>query len=241
VKAMLDQLIIGDKGSCDDFEASVKERVIHPPKKKSIKKTIPFSNVTHDFSAINGEVYWEERTLEYIFEIIANSAEELEEKKQPFISWIMNVMNAKLYDPFIPDYHFLATYEDMSVDDSEIEKATITVTFKAYPYMIANFERKYTEKIEPESSATVRIYNDSSHKITPTILVAGSVRIVFGNISVALGRGVHKNVFTLEPGLNELHMENLEKTNDTDLPEIERIAIELGYTTVEITFIEEVF
>jgi predicted Ser/Thr protein kinase len=79
---MLDQLIIGDKGSCDDFEASVKERVIHPPKKKSIKKTIPFSNVTHDFSAINGEVYWEERTLEYIFEIIANSAEELEEKKQ---------------------------------------------------------------------------------------------------------------------------------------------------------------
>ena len=65
---MIDQLIIGSKKSYDDFGASVSERTIHQPKKKTIKETVPFSNITHDFSGIDGEVYWEERKLEYIFE-----------------------------------------------------------------------------------------------------------------------------------------------------------------------------
>lgn len=56
---MLDQLIIGDKSSFDDFDASVSERNISPPKKKEIKETVPFSNVTYDFSKINGELFWE--------------------------------------------------------------------------------------------------------------------------------------------------------------------------------------
>ena len=63
---MIDQLIIGKIASYDDFGASVAERKIIKPKKKSIKETVPFSNVTHDFSAIDGELYWEEASLEYI-------------------------------------------------------------------------------------------------------------------------------------------------------------------------------
>ena len=74
---MIDQLIIGDKASCDDYGASVASRKIVPPKKKEIKETVPFSNVTYDFSAINGEQYWEERELEYTLEIIAPTPEEL--------------------------------------------------------------------------------------------------------------------------------------------------------------------
>ena len=42
---MIDQLIIGGL-------AKSKKK---PPKKKSIKETVPFSNVTYDFTAINGE------------------------------------------------------------------------------------------------------------------------------------------------------------------------------------------
>ena len=112
---MIDQLIIGGKASFDDFGASVSERKISYPKKKSIKKTVPFANVTYDFSKINGELYWEERTLEYIFEIMADTPEMLEQKKQAFSNWVMNVMNEKIYDPFIPDYHYLGTYEDQQI------------------------------------------------------------------------------------------------------------------------------
>ena len=89
---MLDQLIIADTGSYDKFGASIKEREIHAPKKKTIKDTVPFSNATYDFTAINGEIYWQERTMKYIFEIVENTPEELEERKMKFSNWVMNVM-----------------------------------------------------------------------------------------------------------------------------------------------------
>lgn len=207
---MLDQLIIGDKASLDDFEASVKERVIHAPKKKSIKETVPFSNVTHDFSAINGEVYWEERTLEYVFEIIADSAEELEEKKQPFISWIMNVMNEKLYDPFIADYHFIATYDDMDIDDSEFEKATITVKFTAYPYKIANHAKVHKKTLAAGKNADIIVFNNSSHRLIPKVTVSGHALIRYGNVSIALqDDSVERAEFMLAVGSNTFFVENL--------------------------------
>ena len=164
---MIDQLIIGNTKSYDTFGASVKERKIHAPKKKTIKETVPFSNKTHDFSAIDGEVYWEERQLDYIFEILADSPEELEEKKTAFFSWIMNVREEKLYDPFTEGYHYLATFEDIDPDDSEIEKSTITVTFTAYPYKIAN-EATVTTQTITTSEKTITINNKSSHRIIPT-------------------------------------------------------------------------
>lgn len=107
---MLDQLIIGTKASQDDFDASLRKRYIGKPKKKSIKETVPFSNLTYDFSAINGEVYWEEAELEYTFEILASTPEELESKKREFSNWVMNVTNEPIYDPYEPDWHYNGTF-----------------------------------------------------------------------------------------------------------------------------------
>lgn len=205
---MIDQLIIGDKASYDDFEASVRERTIKDGKKKEIKDSVPFSNVTHDFSAINGEIYWEEKELEYIFEITADTPEELEEKKLAFKTWIMNVMNEKLYDPFIRDYHFLATFNDIDADDSEVEKSTITVMFTAYPYMIANQAKNHEIVLEASEEKTVTVLNDSSHRITPTFTADIAFTVKMGDSSYAVPSGettddsikfaVGKNVLTLE-------------------------------------------
>lgn len=221
---MLDQLIIGDISSYDDFGASVAERKIVKPKKKSIKDTVPFSNVTHDFSAINGELYWEESSLEYIFEMIADSAEELEEKKQPFVSWIMNVMNEELHDPYIRDYHFLATFSEIDIDDSEVEKATITVKFTAYPYMISNAKRNIQFAITT-TEKTVVVLNDSSHRIVPTLTVnVGSV-VVMGTSSYGIPAGVFNDEkFMLNPGKNTLAIRSTS-----------------GSGTLKIEFYEEVF
>lgn len=204
---MFDQLIIGDKASYDDFEANVSERRIKDGKKKEIKDSVPFSNVTYDFSAINGEVYWEEKELEYIFEIEADTAEELEEKKIAFKSWIMNVMNEKLYDPFIRGYHFIATFSNIDPDDSEIEKSTITVKFTAYPYMIANKAKNYEIVLEASKQVTVNVVNDSSHRITPTFTADVAFTVKIGDSSFAIPSGettddsfklaVGKNVLTL--------------------------------------------
>lgn len=187
---MLDQLRISDKYSYDDFLASVAERKFKEPKKKVIKETVPHSNKTYDFSKINGEIYWEERELEYILELDADTPEELEDLKRALRNWLMNVVEEDLFDPFIEDYHFKATYDDMSFDDSEVEKTTATVKFTAYPYMLANDEKVYSVTIPTDEALTIEVKNNSSHRITPTLVVeAASVNFEFNGSSYAISEG----------------------------------------------------
>lgn len=168
---MIDQLIIGDKASYDDFSASMASRNIGNPKKKSITATVPYSNVTYDFSKINGELYWERRELEYVFEIIASTPEKLEELKTAFSAWVMNVQNEEIHDPFIPEYHFVGTFEDIDFADEEtLDKTTVTVKFKAYPYKIANLPTVIEGSADAMSGAHyVALGNRSSHRVLATL------------------------------------------------------------------------
>lgn len=222
---MFDQIVIGRKGSHDVFGASVMTRRIKDPAKKKITKTVPFSNATYDFTKINGQIYWNQRELQYVFEMIASTPEELEDMKIAFSDFVMNVIDDEIYDPFIPDYHFVGTYESKDYDDDESgEKTTVTVTFLAYPYKIANRPRIYT--VNTDTNETVVVRNNSSHKIIPTITVTGEVRIVYGDISYAASTGVvEEDVFELEVGVNSFYIENLGEED----------------CTVEIRFSEEVF
>lgn len=207
----IDQLTIGSVSSYDDYEANVKERSISAPKKKSIKETVPFSNEVYDFSAINGEVYWEERTLEYVFEITADSVEELEEKKQGFATWIMNVMEEDIHDPFITDYHFRGTFQDIDFDDSEIEKSTVTVTFTAYPYKIANVKKVITVALTEGEWSTIVVHNGSSHRINPTFI--SEVPVLLKNEStsrdIAVGESTDKT-FWFASGENNIRLQSTE-------------------------------
>ena len=203
---MIDQLIIGKKASYDDFEASLAKIKVALPKKKSIKEKVPFSNITHDFSAINGEIYWEEREIECVFEITADSPESLEEKKAAFSDWVMKVFNEEIHSPYIPDYHYIGTYEDMTPDDEDdVEKTTITVKFTAYPYKIANYPTAYECDISGAGAKTLYIVNASSHRLVPLITVNRPVRVENGGVAYELSEGTHEPPeFFLNEGLNEV-------------------------------------
>jgi hypothetical protein len=224
---MLDQLIIDSTASVEDFDASVKERKISAPKKKSIKETVPFSNVTYDFTAINGEIYWDERELEYIFEIIANTPEELEEKKTAFSSWIMNVANSKIYDPIDTDYHYIGTFNDISYEDEEnLDKTTITVKFLAYPYKISNAPTVYNLTVSANAQYAKTVINSSSHRITPTISTNVAVTLQLDNVSYSVPAGETQNsTLHLKSGANTLIIQNNTNTS----------------CTVVLSFYEEVF
>ena len=207
---MLDQLIISGKASYDDFGASVADRKLPPPKKKSIKETVPHSNVTYDFSKIGGEVFWEERELEYAFEIIAPTPEALEEMITEFSAWVMNVTEEEIHDPFIPEYHFIGTYADMkSTYDESMEKVTLSVTFTAYPYKIANVPKGYDFTIPAYQSKTVYVENKSAHKIAPEVTASGSVSVRVGNVSVLFPKGSFTvSSLKLEQGVNAITLSN---------------------------------
>lgn len=224
---MIDQIIIGDKASFNDFEASVAKRVIRQPAKKEIKETVPFSNITHDFTAINGEIYWEERELEYIFEIIAQSPEKLMEMKSAFAGWLMNIIKQELHDPIIPDYHFIVTYDDMDFDDDEgMEKTTATVSLSAYPYKISNYEKVFEFEIPVNSTKVVYIFNESDHRITPKITADSDITIELDDVKYSMPAGtVEDESFKLEKGLNSVSITNFKNVS----------------CSVSISFYEEVF
>ena len=166
---MIDQLIIGEKASFDDYEASLATRAIGMPTKKTIKETVPFSNVTYNFSKINGELYWEERELEYGFEIIAPTPEKLEELKAAFASWVMNVFEEDIHDPFIPDHHFVGTFADIDFEDEEtLDKTTVTVIFTAYPYKISDLP-VVVEFTGGSGEQSITLISRSSHTVALTI------------------------------------------------------------------------
>lgn len=187
----MDQLIIGEKASFDDFGASVASRKIKMPKKKVVKETVPFSNITYDFSAINGEVYWEERELEYVFEMTAETPERLEELKTAFASWVASVQEAELHDPFIPDYYFRATYEDMTTEDDEgMDKTTLTVKFAAYPFMIANVPKPIAEVEAPPNLVTdALVTNPYGHEIVPVFIADGVLKVACNGVIFIVAAG----------------------------------------------------
>lgn len=206
---MIDQLIIEDKASFDNFGASVRERKINAPTKKTIKETVPFSNITYDFTQINGEPYWEEGSAEYIFEIIADTPEELEEKKIIFSNWVMLVQEQKLFDPFLKGYHFRATFSEIDFDDSEVEKSTIIVKFSTYPFKISNEKRVHSFNIGTGDEVVTEIINNSSHKIVPTIETTENIVISIGNSSYGLSAGITESEnLEFETGAIELKIKN---------------------------------
>ena len=203
---MYDQLVIGGVGSYDDFDASVARRETPPPVKKIIKETIPFSNVTYDFSALNGEVYWEERDLIYVFEIIADTPQELEEKKAAFANWVMNIADADIFDPFIDGYHFHGTFDGMDFDDEDsVDKSTITVTFKAYPYKIADSEKAYPFNLGVGGAFTLAVVNNSSHRVQMVVTTDGGITMTHDGATYGISAGVTRDAkLMLSPGVNEI-------------------------------------
>lgn len=219
---MIDQLTIGEKSSFDDFGASLAKRTIGAPKKKTIKETLPYSNNTYDFSAINGEVYWEERELEYIFEMTASTPEDLEDMKTAFANWVMNVMNEDIFDPFIFGYHFVGTFSEMDFEDDEgLDKTTATVKFTAYPYKLANNVKKYTYTVAAGATIDVAIINDSAHRVTPMFKASGEILIkretetALESWGFGAGEGILASggkIFMLEKGVTTLSLNNTKST-----------------------------
>lgn len=222
---MFDQIKIDGKGSYDDFSASMSGRKIGSPKKKSIKETIPFSNEVFDFSKINGEIYWEERTLEYELEMDADFPEELEAKKLELSKWLMNVHEAALVDPFIRGYHFLASFDEIDFDDSEIEKTVVKVKFTAYPYLIADEEKSVTFQSSSSEDVTFEIINNSAHRIIPTLTASKPLTFEFDGASYSVNEGSYNSsTLMLLPGKNVFKV----KANSDS-------------ATLKIAFFEEVF
>lgn len=137
--SMTDGIRINDKHSYGDFGLYLKSRNIGLPEKKSIRETVPFMNGYYDFSALNGAPAWNERIIEYSFDVINDSPVELDFFVSHVLDWFGNVHDADIFDDTVYLYHWHGSYNSAKVNWDETGlKAEISVSFVVHPFKIAD-------------------------------------------------------------------------------------------------------
>lgn len=194
--------------------------VIGSPKKKKITVAVPFANHVYDFSEIYGDQIYEERSLTYKLNVAEKSIVGMHRKKVLLTNWLMNSHGKqKLYDDRYPGYYFLAEV----IDDADINinstNGVFSVTFNAYPFMIAelpegndiwnsfNFELDVSQNLAfiVEGELDVEIINAGTPQVIPTIESTADMSIKKGNVTYDAGSGITKSFdFTLDSGVNTI-------------------------------------
>ena len=201
------------------------ERDIGFPSKEKIVVQIPFSNVEYDFSELYGSQTYSTRELKYQFNVLKRgdyTPRAMQVEKTKLINWLMSTGGKKkLYDDTIPGYYFLAEVESAADFQDDWETGTMTVTFKAYPFMIAelyegndiwdkfNFELDVAQTTEfmVKGSLLVKLYNVGTPDVVPEISVSNAMKIIKSGVEYSISSGVTKNSeLVLEPGVNVLRI-----------------------------------
>ena len=138
-----DGITIDGNHSYNLFGAPIKTRKTGMPEKKSIRHTVPFMNGYYDFTKLNGEPAWSERTIEFIFDFLENTPQLLEQRVGEFHSWLANVHDKDIYDDTLDGFHWHGSYEsgEVSFDETGLQ-AELKVSFVVYPFKIANSEKQ---------------------------------------------------------------------------------------------------
>lgn len=193
------------------------------PIKEKIVVKVPFSNVEYDFSELYGSQTYDSRTLKYTFNVLKRgnwTPQALHVEKTKLINWLMNSNGRKkLYDDDIPGYYFLAEVESGASFEDDFETGTLTVTFRTYPFMIAelyegndiwdsfNFELDVAQTTDFTVKGTVSIVliNAGTPDVTPEIKTANPMKIIKDGVTYTVPAGVTKDKnFVLKSGENSM-------------------------------------
>ncbi|MCU5306725.1 phage tail protein [Bacillus cereus] len=214
------------------------ERDIGFPSKEKIIVQVPFSNVEYDFSELYGSQTYGSRQLKYQFNVVRRgnyTPHAMQVEKTKLINWLMNTNGRKkLYDDTIPGYYFLAELESAADVQDDWETGTLTATFRAYPFMIAelhegndiwdtfNFDLDVVQTTDftVDGILCIKLINPGSPDVTPEIKVSKQMKVIKEGVTYTVPAGtiIDKN-FVLKSGVNSIKI--------------------IGYGTVSFRFYKE--
>ncbi len=201
---MIKQLIANGKSSYDDFGIYIKERNPSLPTKRKNRQTVPGMHGSYDFSLLYGEAMYDDRTIEYKFDITGWDVEDLDTERRRVFDWIMNINQTEILDEYSPDYHWFGSYSEGSWKE-DAEQGLLTVKFLVYPFAISNLPVEANFNINSSVKKPVIIDNHSSHRVMPTIVTDGNINIEKGGGSISLSTGEWEiDNFYLEKGENTI-------------------------------------
>lgn len=209
------------KHSLHDFGVTMPPgKSIGFPDKNKIIVGVPFSNSVYDFSELYGSQTYGTRQLTYPFNIWDRTKERMNVKKTQIINWLMGGSGKqKLYDDTFPGYYFLAEVEGGSAFSENHETGILTVTFTAYPFMIAdqhegndiwdtfNFELDVAQVTEFDVSGSLEVIllNVGTPDTVPTITASNPMQITLDSVNYAINAGTTKSSdFVFKSGSNTI-------------------------------------
>lgn len=211
-----DGIRINGKHSYGDFGLYLKSRNIGLPEQKSIRETVPFMNGYYDFSALNGAPAWNERVIEYAFDVVYDTPADLDFFVSYVLGWLGLVHDADIFDDTVYGYHWHGSYKEAKVawDESGLH-AEIAVSFVVHPFKIAN-----EAKAHSLTAGTHTIIN-SGMAVSPYAQSDADAAIQIGNYVSSI------------PANEEIQLE-------IDLERGENTVLITGEGTVTLSYFEEV-
>ena len=208
----------GGKHSYRDFGMTLKSKNIGNPKKRKIKETVPYMNGQYDFSMLHGDQTYEERSLQYVFNLIDQNKELMNARKVAALNWLEAGCQEILWDDAIPGYYFLAECTDIDFKESG-RIGELTATFTAYPFKIQQAEAgellwddfcfltDYLQETRFTISGitSIDLYVNSAAQITPMVSCSADMSILMGDTQYSFPPGDTQDYrFQLACGLNQL-------------------------------------
>ena len=197
----MDGIRIAGRHSWDDFGLYIKTRNIGLPARKRIRQTVPFCHGSYDFSALGGEVAYEDRTLSYTFDLAADTLSALEAEKAAVSAWLAQVQEAEIRDDVAPGCHFVGSTSALSWSPEENGyQGELSVQFACYPFKISDAPKELVlEGTAPKTlylsgfGAALKAVSDSATTVTNGLL-SGSLS---PDVPALLPFTLHQGVNTL--------------------------------------------
>lgn len=128
---------INGKHSYRDFDLYLADRSVSLPSRQAVTATVPYMSGYYDFSALYGGPYYDSRTLEYTFDLLADTPEALEELKNGVYTWAASASQSKIYDDDDPEHYFVGSLSSASFSpDQNLPECggALKLQFTCQPY-----------------------------------------------------------------------------------------------------------
>ncbi|MBQ9042304.1 MAG: hypothetical protein IJ111_05755 [Eggerthellaceae bacterium] len=188
--------------SLDDYGWKLVGRDDTPPKLRTVKVEVPYSNGALDYTGVYGDAFYGERTIVYRFKREFASVDACMEGVREFSEWLLGIYNAELHDGMFSEFHFSGSCVDVKPEHAMSGMAaTVEASFECYPFMVADDVSEYFAIV-----GTNYVINEG-RAVRLTVETSGSWSTVTIGDESARVTGKQVTSLCLEAGLNEVEVD----------------------------------
>lgn len=187
--------------SSEDMGLCIAAKAVTAPVRKEALVSVPFAHGSYDFSAIGGEVYYNNRELSCSFDVIGDGTEDAERRVASVVRWLAPVCNEPICDDDRPGLHWIGSCSKITTawDESGLA-ATVEAVLSVHPFAMADTPSRAC--IAPGQNPIAN-HGDSMARLT--VVPDGTVTIKVGQLRQTFNGRTASSLY-LAPGRNSVEV-----------------------------------